>query len=71
MGLFKTFLEFHDNLKQAWITLKLLEPLHTLATRAARSAASLLKIGYFFMEKAASQHDLGTFVDHAKHCWNP
>ena len=40
MGLFKTFLEFHDNLKQAWITLKLLEPLHTLATRAARSAAS-------------------------------
>ena len=27
-------------LKQAWITLKLLEPLHTLATRAARSAAS-------------------------------
>ena len=31
-------------LKQAWITLKLLEPLHTLATRAARSAASSEKL---------------------------
>ena len=39
-GLFKTVLKFHDNLKQDWITLKLLEPFHTLATRVARSAAS-------------------------------
>ena len=43
MVLFKTFLEFYDNLKQAWITLKLLEPLPTLATREARSTASILK----------------------------
>ena len=40
MGLFKIFLDFYDILKQDWITLKFLEPLHTLATRAARSAAS-------------------------------
>ena len=42
-GLFKTFLEFHDDLKQAWFTKQLLKPLHTLATRAARSAASKTK----------------------------
>ena len=34
------FLEFYDNLEQTWITFMLLEPSHTLAKRAARSAAS-------------------------------
>ena len=41
MGMFETFLEFFDNLKQ--LNSMVLEPLHTLATRAARSAASKLK----------------------------
>ena len=41
-GLFEIFLVFYDILKQDWITLKLSDPLHTLATRAARSAASVV-----------------------------
>ena len=38
------FLESYDNLEQSWITFKLLEPSHTLAKRAARSAASVVKM---------------------------
>ena len=34
------FLELYDNIEQTYITFKLLEPLDTLAKRAARSAAS-------------------------------
>ena len=37
------FLELYDNIEQTYITFKLLEPLDTLAKRAARSAASITK----------------------------
>ena len=36
------FLELYDNIEQTYITFKLLEPLDTLAKRAARSAASYI-----------------------------
>ena len=38
------FLELYDNVEQTYITFKLLEPLDTLAKRAARSAASIYNL---------------------------
>ena len=52
------FLAFYDNIEQTCITFKLLEPLDTLAKRAARSAASCINLcnpffSFFLSERGA------------------